>query len=401
MTAPRILELREWEKHELASHEIREETAQHLVAGYGSKIAVEPPTFLNDRKWYLTSEGWVGFIPVDETLHLSLKPKVQLDNLFSMLEYAYDVDFASKEDKSLFGANSLDEFYERLAHVLALRVLDRARRGFYRTYIKERERLPYLRGAFDIRAHLRRPWESTLACEFQEHTADIEENQILTWTLRRVVRSGACTERVLPTLRKAFRTVSSCATLSPFSPKACVRRLYNRLNEDYRPSHALCRFFLENTGPTHDLGDREMLPFLVNMHILFERFVARWLERHRVAGLGVLAQEHVNIGPHNDITFNIDLVLSNADTGRALAVLDTKYKAPDGPSAKDVQQVVAYAVAKNCGEAILVYPKELAKPLDEMVGDIRVRSAVFSLAGNLEENGTMFLSGLEHSTGVH
>ena len=51
----------------------------------------------------------------------------------------------------------------------------------------------------------------------------------------------------------------------PVGADRCVGRTYNRLNADYEPMHALCRFFLENSGPAHARGDRSMLPFLVNM----------------------------------------------------------------------------------------------------------------------------------------
>ncbi len=51
----------------------------------------------------------------------------------------------------------------------------------------------------------------------------------------------------------------------PVGPDSCDGRTYNRLNADYEPMHALCRFFLNNSGPTHERGDRPMLPFLVNM----------------------------------------------------------------------------------------------------------------------------------------
>ena len=55
----------------------------------------------------------------------------------------------------------------------------------------------------------------------------------------------------------------------------CIRdRLYHRLNQDYQPMHGLCRFFLEHSGPTHQDGDSAMIPFVVHMPALFEKFVA-------------------------------------------------------------------------------------------------------------------------------
>jgi hypothetical protein len=77
-----------------------------------------------------------------------------------------------------------------------------------------------------------------------------------------------------------------------------------------------------------------------------------------------------------------------------LAVVDTKYKVPDSPSTADVSQVVAYAEAKGCQEAVLVYPIPLKKPLrDTRIGKIRVRTLAFRLDGDLDTNGLSFRSG--------
>lgn len=72
-------------------------------------------------------------------------------------------------------------------------------------------------------------------------------------------------------------------------------------------------------------------------------------------------------------------------------MLDTKYKAPTAPASSDIAQVVAYAEATGCEEAILVYPMALVEPLDIRVGRIRIRSLTFSLAGDLEQAGYRFL----------
>ncbi len=47
-------------------------------------------------------------------------------------------------------------------------------------------------------------------------------------------------------------------------------------------------------------------------------------------------------------------------------------------------QVVTYAEALGCPEAILVYPIADAPPLDVHIGSVRVRSALFALARDFE-----------------
>ena len=386
LTSGRVLDLEEYVPRLLAESELDEALGEALWRRYRAQVSVDFPTVKTDHQWQLTPQGWIGYIALADDLHLRLNPKVPLGNLFRMLEYAYRLKIHLAD--GLVDCASLEEFYERLAHILARRVLDRARKGFYRTYVSESDTLPYVRGQLDSRRLITRPWDTRLACTYEEHTGDIAENQILAWTLGRIARSGLCTRRVLPTVRTAYRSVQPFVTPVPCTAESCVGRLYNRLNDDYEPLHGLCRFFLEHSGPHLDAGDRAMLPFLIDMNRLFELFVAEWLAKHLPKTHYVKAQEHVEITQAGDLEFIVDLVLYDATDDRPLAVLDTKYKRPTTPASGDIEQVVAYAVSKQCSDAVLIYPIELEKPLDTCVGgQVTVRSATFSLEGDLEIAG--------------
>jgi len=388
-----VIELTEYVATRFPRDRLGEIVAETLYRNYGNQVAVEWPSPKTNGEWQLTSQGWVGHIPLTSDFRIVLSPKVAVGNLFRMLEYAYRLK-SFHFLQGLVDAESLEDFYERLANVLAKRILDRGRRGFYRTYLSHDENLPYLCGRLDIQRVMRAPWDVKLTCHYHEHTADIEENQILVWTLGAVLKSGLCTERVLPYIRKAFRTLQSFASLTPCSPGACINRLYNRLNDDYEPLHALCRFFLEHRGPSHQVGDHPVLPFLIDMGRLFELFVAEWLRANLPHGVKLKAQEAVDIDQEGILRFAIDLVLYDDTTGDAICVLDTKYKAPETPATADIAQVTAYAEVKACNMAFLVYPAGLAHPLNVTVGPVRVRNLTFSLGGDIEEAGQAFLAEL-------
>ncbi len=390
---PLVIELREYASIALPKHALDESHAKLLDSKYGTQIHVEVPSFRNDHHWKLTSKGWVGFIPLTPDIGFRLLPKVALKNVFCMLEYAYRLK-SFRFLAHLVDCQSLEAFYEQVANILAKRVLDRARRGFYRSYLTEYDHLPYVRGRIDIRQATRASWNVRLACHYEEHTADIEDNQLLTYTLWRIARSGVCSERVLPTIRNAYRSLQGQTSLQPFTPSQCQSRSYNRLNQDYQPMHALSRFFLEQTGPTHEAGDRQILPFLVDMDRLFELFVAEWLNVHLPESWQVNAQERVHFGSENSQHFQIDLVLSDTHSGYPHMVLDTKYKAPVQPANTDITQVLAYAEAIGCREAVLIYPQHLYQHLDARIGGIRIRSLAFRLDGNLEDAGNAFLTEL-------
>jgi 5-methylcytosine-specific restriction enzyme subunit McrC len=134
-----------------------------------------------------------------------------------------------------------------------------------------------------------------------------------------------------------------------------------------------------------------MLPFLVNMARLFELFVAEWLKLNLPSHLVAKVQEPV---ANVEVTALIDVVVNDAISGETRFVLDTKYKRADKPANEDIFQIVAYAKAKQCREAILIYPVALAKPLDTMWADIRVRSLTFDLSGDLDRAGRLFIEDL-------
>lgn len=388
---PRTISLIEYQTARFAQAEIPEETGKILLYHYKNQVDIEFPTPKTEGQWQLRALGWVGHIPLTPELHLALLPKVALDNIFRMLEVAYQLNFDILP--GLINSQSLAEFYERLAHILALRVLERGRKGFYRTYLLQEEQLSYVRGRLQMQSTMQRPGQVKLPCHYEEHTADIADNQILAWTLWRIAHSGLCTERVLPTVRRAYQALHGLVTPTPYGPQACVGRTYHRLNEDYRPTHALCRFFLDQSGPSHPLGERSMLPFLVDMAHLYELFVAEWLKAHLPPDLELKTQEQIDLSRSHTLHFKIDLVLYESTSGTVRCVLDTKYKTGP-PNADDIAQVIAYAKVKSSREAILIYPTPLAEPLDTTIDGLRIRSLTFALSGDLEQAGQAFLQKL-------
>ncbi|MEZ2276341.1 MAG: McrC family protein [Microcoleus sp.] len=391
---PQIIKLIEYELLILDRDSIPESVGQKIHLNYAKEIKIEFPNFKTGYKWQLTSKGRVGNIPITPEFHIFIRPKVPINNIFGMLEYAYKLKI--KFPLGQIKCQSLEQTYETLANILAQKILERCRKGLYRDYLPKTERLAYIRGRVDLRSALQKPWDVKLKCHYHEQTGDIEDNQILAWTLFIIGRSGLCRESVSSTVRKAFHALQGFVTLKPFKSSACIDRTYHRLNQDYQLLHALCRFFLDNTGPSHETGDREMLPFLIDMANLYEKFVAEWLKANTPKRFKV--EEQYPVKHDKDYFDRIDLLLCDIATSKVLYVLDTKYKAPDTVESDDRHQIVAYANALKCQNAILVYPQNLKQPLDIKHGDIRVRSLTFSLDSDLNEAGKTFLKSLLPNT---
>ncbi|MCK5132826.1 MAG: restriction endonuclease [Candidatus Sabulitectum sp.] len=377
--------LQEWKKQEFSRAEL-DPYAEEIHREYSLYVDVIHPTF--STEWVLQAKGYVGYLPFSGGV-IEIQPKVSVANLFGMLDVAYGLK-SFHILKGLTDTSSLADFYSRLASILARRVLTRSRKGLYRTYRSESSSLSFIRGRIDVRESLRSPLDPALVCRYEDHTTDVEENQLILWTLSTILRSGLCSGEYLPPVRHAYRILSRFTSLQHFSHTDCMGRLYNRLNDDYEPMHGLCRFFLERTGPSQGVSNRRMLPFVISMHQLFEEFVAKWLAaRINSSDRYVLrTQKSLDAG-----SFNIypDLVIENRETGEPMLVADTKYKIGLKVAPEDVNQVLAYSIKLGCSEAVLIYPFVTENPYSHDWNGTNVRCMEFNLDRSIEEGGEVLL----------
>lgn len=383
------IELIEFLPRTFDRQDIPDDIAEKLWHNYNQKISVEFPSLKTKDKWKLTSKGWVGHILITPDFHIILHPKISIYNIFGMLEYAYNIK-SFQWLNGLIKCEKLEEFYNRLVEILTQKIINRIHQGIYRNYLSKTDNLVYLRGRINLHQTIQKPWHITLKCEYQEYTVDVEENQILAWTLFLISRSGLCQGITLIKVRQCYHVLQGLVTLKPFKAEACLNRKYNRLNQDYQELHALCRFFLANTGPSYEKGNNLTIPFLVNMAQLYQLFVAEWLKKHLPENLGITTQKRLKIG--NDISFNLDILIYDKTNNATLYIIDTKYK--NTLVTDDIQQIIAYAVSVNCSQAVLVYPVIINNPVNQQIGNIQIHLLTFALDDNLEKAGQTFLNKL-------
>lgn len=391
--AAEVITLHEYSPTTLPAAQLEPETGRLLWQQYDRErgvLHVEFPSPRTGHGWRLTPRGWAGFIRVDERLALSLQPRLAAADLFGMLQAAHSwqslrllpglVDLLAHAAPQ---TELLPALYDRLAAVLADGVLRQARRGLAGSYAARRRALPFVRGRLAPQPAAAPSAPPTVLCDFEEWTADALDNQILAWTLHTIARSGLCQPPTEGRVRRAQRALAGQVTLQPVAAADCLQRRYDRLNAAYAPLHALCHFFLSHSVPSHHSGPSPMSAFLVNMPRLYEQFVAATLRRHLPPGYSLRAQESVHLpGQAAGVNFTIDLVVYD-ESGAPRAVLDSKYRLPQRAEAASIAQVVAYAHAKQCRRAMLLYPQPLSEPLDAPVGDIRVQTLPLSTGAHL------------------
>jgi 5-methylcytosine-specific restriction enzyme subunit McrC len=396
------LHLEEHEDEEFELDELTEEAAKFVLNNFSSEVDIDFPSLKTGGKWVLRNKGYVGYIDLPGDRSLVLEPKVELDNVFQMMEKAYDLgDF---DLSTVYDSDTVEGFYDRIANMLAENVMDRRRRGLYRSYVEKEEKSQRIKGRIDFSETLKKPWKPEAHIKYSEMTADNEDNQLLLYTLNRISSTtGLCRPDTLRKVRKAIRSMRGAISHNEFRASDCAGRTYNRLNSDYERLHALCRLILDNSGPSYSMGDRQMVPFNVEMPKLFQKFVTKWLDENLSERFKIEDEENVTLMEYDksdDLKYRIDLIIVDRQTGEPVCVIDAKYKDSDRPATEDISQMTGYAKSIDVGETFLMYPADLEEDLDADLNGVRVRNLTFDLEGSLQENGEKFLEDLSDKLGV-
>ncbi|MEM9773487.1 MAG: restriction endonuclease [Chloroflexota bacterium] len=386
------IQLIEYQTQSFPAETFSSDEIQTLWENHRPVLHIDPPSFQNDFCWVMTPQGWVGHIPLSAEKTIVIQPKVPVQNLFGMLKQVYRLP-SFKFIDGLTRVETLEGMLDLLAFELASRVHDRLRQGIFQTYLKKREPISVVRGRVDSRWLATHPADSQIQCDFTEQTADVPFNQVLAYTLRLIAVGGACSKETMRIVNKAWRQMP--VTMLTFQSIDLADWGYSRLNADYRPMHALCRLFLDVLQPKHqpDQIGHHMLPFLVNMPVLYEKYVASWLGQNLPAGYSLREQERVDLDTNESRYVDLDLIIFDA-VNNPVIVLDTKYKAGE-PTNDDIYQVTFYAREIGCRSAGLVYPIRPNTPLSGRNQEITYRAYTFALDHNSNEAGAAFLKQLD------
>ncbi len=390
MTQPILLS--EYQPTHLPADRLTQPEAERLWEQFRPVVQLDPPSFKNNNRWVIIPQGWAGHIQLSPKTTLVIRPKVSVQNLFAVLQQVYGLPRFSWLD-GVSKTETLEGFWDLLAGELADRVLDRLRKGITKEYVSKQELVGVIRGRIDTRHLATESASPQLKCDFAEQTADLPHNQLLAYTLRQISLTGLCSSQVLMRVNRAWRQMP--VEPVPFTSHETLGFEYTRLTEDYRPMHALCRLFLDGLEPTHHHSPdgAQMLPFLLNMPQLYEKFVAHWLSKNLPDGYTLREQERVRLDASQARHVEIDLVIYDRDQ-EPVMVLDTKYKAGE-PSNDDIYQVTFYAREIGCQSAGLVYPIQPTVPLHGQNKDVAYRSLTFSLDNEPQAAGEAFLNQLD------
>lgn len=334
-------------EHESRVVALSSRTAADLVARFGTRLEVYPH---GAGLWRVRTRSTVGTI-FAEDLELRIRPKCGTKNVLAMLGWAHELASISTE---LEHHDKTDDVRRFLVALLVAQLEELTRTGLRRGYVEQADELPVLRGRLSLARHLRRGPVVTpsLPCTFEDFTADLPANQVIRYTLERVGAFGATDlDLRLRRLRRTF----AIASRRTFRGTDLDRFTYDRLTLAYRPAHRLCRILLDGLGADDERGSDPLGSFVVDMNILFERFVAMWLTQHLPGDWELSRQHPVILDRAGSKRLAADIVLVRDRVPYVVA--DTKYRMSGGvPKDNELYQVLAYSRALEIRHAVLLYP---------------------------------------------
>lgn len=311
-------------------------------------------------QWRVSSVRKVGQIRV-QGVQVRIEPKVPIRRLFHLLAVAGD--WGDWFDESV-DADRADELHSIVAQTFVRFASAALNGGVLRGYRTERRSEPTIRGRWLVAEQVRRRHGLPLPAELEveEFTADIDENRLARSAARRLLGQGDLPIALRGGLLRIDRSLGEANLLSRGEQLPDVT--FTRVNARYRALVGLSRLIL--TGGSFDdrVGAETSSGYLLDLPVVFERFVAAEVRRAAKAYRGrIIEQEIAGLDRLGLVQIRPDLVWRGPD-GRVGAVLDAKYKAekPAGYPNADIYQMLTYCIRHGVPTGHLVYAKGNATP---------------------------------------
>lgn len=293
-----------------------------------------------------------------------IEPKIGYFNLASMISYAYNlkgIDLLKNNAKLTVEKALMTE----LMAILFLQEFEQIlSRGLVKQYCEQQREISFCRGKI-IFGELSKTVNTgfTLPCRFQELTVDIEENRLILAGLKFL------SNRVYaPDLKKRMKMyvnlLSERISYEPLSQRLLdrVRLKINRLNQHYIPMIELAEIIINCVDFKLNQGTTPFPSFLLDMNLLFEKFLYRLFEDLAGRDIKVKYQQ-----PLKNYYYNTDnekhYLIPDFQIfykGKLVGIADAKYKDYDNKriTSGDLYQLTVYAFAnkEQINKVHLFYP---------------------------------------------
>ncbi len=376
-----IHEITEWGRHDIdgagppsaddltLARQLRGQ-ADELGNTEGSKLLLD---WSHDGRLRVRARSWVGVVRVAGH-EIRVMPKHTHGSLgvLTMLRYA-----SGAIPEQARSARTVQEGDRNLLDLVCLLLADESemvvRQGVLQDYVEHEEGLAALRGRLLVDRQVRMHYGQVdeVECRFDELEADIAENRILAAGL--AVAGRVCADVAIKArVRRLAAAFAELCSVAQGAADAAKEMEYTRRNKHYAAGHVWAHLLLAQHG-IHDLyapGTPLAQAFLLDMNVLFERFIAQALEDSaigtpfrvdRQGSTGSIIIDALTGRMYTRV--RPDVLVRHGEREETYPV-DTKYKLYDERhiAPEDIYQAFLYAFAFHPGhgprQASLVYPSD-------------------------------------------
>jgi 5-methylcytosine-specific restriction enzyme subunit McrC len=375
LTLPPVLQVREWSNTTpdtsgigMLLRDVRlSATDRELIAELERRTSLR---FTELRSGLSLSVGpHIGTVNLS-SLRLVILPKLRLDNLMRMVAYAFDLsDLVITETRTTY--ESAEHGLIDLLGLSLLRAVQRiVRGGLLPTYQSRNEDLATPRGRLDLRHIATHPRLASVRCTYEDLTVDHELNQVLAAGIRLAASVMESRDLRLDLARAADRFFGDLEH-RPLSTDRLETMLsgLDRRSSHYRTALTLIALIHHGArlGGHVEAGAMPLSSFTLNMNLVFERFLGRYLSENSPDDVRIAMQDVrsdvfsylENAGGWNQPTIRPDFVFRRHR--KVVAVADAKYKNrhENPPSAAELYQLTTYGLAYSMPEpreVLLLHP---------------------------------------------
>jgi 5-methylcytosine-specific restriction enzyme subunit McrC len=302
------------------------------------------------------------------------------------LSYCRNIHFPFSSLDTVFQETS--DFPEALIQTFALFTRSIVQNQPFSQYEDVIEVSPSMKGKLDFNRYLNQQFSKGSPHRLVVEHSPLRFNNLLNQIIKSVATrlQGVCRfESTFHLLQDILFQLEEVDT-TYITAADCDRVHINRLFEEYAQVLDMCRFFLREGQLSDEMGAYQNFSFMIPMEVVFEDFVAGFLEAHFSDRFEVSYQSRGWLTDELVFQLRYDILLRDRSSGQEL-IIDTKYKIRQKKDSKqgirqgDMYQMLAYAVRRGCDRVLLLYPGDA--PIDsfsissEMFsgGPIRIFSA--------------------------
>lgn len=275
---------------------------------------------------YIGSAEFSNFI-------LTVNPKfTELKNIGKLIDYAYDIKDEDILDYEIKFNEKENQPLELIIQLFTNQCKKLLQQGLVKSYQSHQETIPFLKGKLLLQEQIKNQSKFNLqfACEFDEFTENIIENQIIFYVLSKCYHLTSSYHRK-STIQKIIHQMDAEIELRPIGIEDFKKIQYTRLNSHYKKPHELAKLILRDLG-LFDFKKQSasfVVPYFIPMYQVFEDFLTQLFDDDYY-DLSINKQVNSPAWKVNGSTRDIkpDIITYNTKSpkkGAEVSIIDAKY----------------------------------------------------------------------------